>query len=85
MEGEAGDPAAQMETDKTSAADEDEKKSERWQIEHVVMPAVREYLVPPRSLLGDPKSKPGNGAGGAGSAVVQVASLPDLYRVFERC
>ena len=46
-------------------------KAERWQIEHVLFPAMRKYLVPPKSLLE--------------RDVVQVASLPDLYRIFERC
>ncbi|KAF9506257.1 hypothetical protein BS47DRAFT_1374150 [Hydnum rufescens UP504] len=53
------------------------EKSERWQIEH------REYLIPPKSMV-----DVGSGSkswDGSGSAVVQVASLPDLYRVFERC
>jgi len=49
----------------------DEEKAERWQIQHVLFPAVRKYLSAPKSLLD--------------RDVVQVASLPDLYRVFERC
>ena len=48
-----------------------EEKAERWQIEHVLFPAMRKYLAAPQSLLD--------------RDVVQVASLPDLYRVFERC
>ena len=48
-----------------------EQKSERWQIQHVVFPAIRKYLIPPKTLLE--------------RDVVQIASLPDLYRVFERC
>ncbi|KAI5120891.1 hypothetical protein M0805_002991 [Coniferiporia weirii] len=47
------------------------EKAERWQIEHVLFPCARKYLQPPRTLLD--------------RDVVQVASLPDLYRVFERC
>ncbi len=46
-------------------------KAERWQIEHILFPAIRRYLVPPKSLLD--------------RDVVQVANLPDLYKVFERC
>jgi len=49
----------------------DKEKAERWQIQHVLFPAMRRYLVAPKSLLD--------------RDVVQVASLPDLYRVFERC
>lgn len=47
------------------------EKAERWQIEHVLYPAMRKYLRASRTLLD--------------RDVVQVASLPDLYRVFERC
>jgi DNA mismatch repair protein MLH1 len=47
------------------------QSSERWQIEHVLFPSMRRYLTAPKSLLD--------------RDVVQVASLPDLYRVFERC
>lgn len=51
--------------------DEAEERAIRWQIEHVLFPNVARYLVPPKSLLD--------------RDVVQVANLPDLYRVFERC
>ncbi|KAF8526511.1 DNA mismatch repair protein MutL [Hysterangium stoloniferum] len=51
--------------------DQTSEKSERWQIQHVVFPAMRKYLNAPKSLLE--------------RDVVQVASLPDLYKVFERC
>lgn len=52
--------------------DEDkEEKAEKWTIEHVLFASMRKNLVPPRSLLD--------------RDIVQVASLPDLYRVFERC
>ncbi|KAK7042995.1 DNA mismatch repair protein Mlh1 [Paramarasmius palmivorus] len=47
------------------------EKAERWQIQHVLFPAMRRYLAAPKSLLDHD--------------VVQVADLPDLYRVFERC
>ncbi|TRM60315.1 hypothetical protein BD626DRAFT_504926 [Schizophyllum amplum] len=49
----------------------DEEKVERWQIEHVLFAAMRKYLVPPKTLLE--------------RDVVQVADLPDLYKIFERC
>lgn len=51
--------------------DTEESRAEKWQIEHILFPTMRKYLVPPKSLLE--------------RDVVQVASLPDLYRVFERC
>ncbi|KAG8981345.1 DNA mismatch repair protein, partial [Tulasnella sp. 427] len=50
---------------------EADEKAAKWEVEHVLFPAMRKYLSPPKSLLeGD---------------VVQVANLPDLYRIFERC
>ncbi|KIM42266.1 hypothetical protein M413DRAFT_444701 [Hebeloma cylindrosporum] len=58
----------------TPTPTEDEKdqyKAEKWQIQHIMFPAMRRYLVPPKSLLD--------------RDVVQVADLPDLYKVFERC
>ncbi|KIY63167.1 DNA mismatch repair protein MutL [Cylindrobasidium torrendii FP15055 ss-10] len=48
-----------------------QEKAERWQIQHVVFPAMRRYLTAPKALLD--------------ADVVQVASLPELYKVFERC
>ncbi|KAH9063209.1 DNA mismatch repair protein MutL [Lactarius vividus] len=54
----------------TSASSQQEA-SEKWQIEHVLFPAMKRYLTAPKSLLT--------------RDVVQIASLPDLYRVFERC
>ncbi|KAI0249721.1 DNA mismatch repair protein [Lactifluus subvellereus] len=45
--------------------------SEKWQIEHVLFPAMKRYLAAPKSHLT--------------RNVVQIASLPELYRVFERC
>ncbi|RXW17653.1 hypothetical protein EST38_g8206 [Candolleomyces aberdarensis] len=58
--------------DKEKGADEDKANAaEKWQIQHVLFPAMRRYLVPPKSLVD--------------KDVVQVASLPDLYKVFERC
>ncbi|KAF8886529.1 DNA mismatch repair protein MutL [Infundibulicybe gibba] len=48
-----------------------QNKAERWQIQYVIFPAMRRYLSAPKSLLD--------------RDVVQVANLPDLYKVFERC
>ncbi|KAI0076514.1 DNA mismatch repair protein MutL [Panus rudis PR-1116 ss-1] len=58
------------ETTDAAIANADEEAA-RWQIQHAIFPAIAKYLVPPKSLLD--------------RDVVQVASLPDLYRVFERC
>jgi len=45
-----------------------------WQhtVEYVLYPAIRKLLLPPKECLND-------------RTLVQVANLPDLYRVFERC
>ncbi|KAG8766722.1 DNA mismatch repair protein [Serendipita sp. 397] len=47
------------------------EKASRWQIQHILFPAMRKYFVPQKALLD--------------RDIVQVANLPDLYRVFERC
>ncbi|KAG8968902.1 DNA mismatch repair protein [Tulasnella sp. 425] len=51
--------------------DEGDEKAAKWQVEHVLFPAMRKHLLPPKILLE--------------KDVVQVANLPDLYRIFERC
>ncbi|EGO03568.1 hypothetical protein SERLA73DRAFT_165231 [Serpula lacrymans var. lacrymans S7.3] len=54
-----------------SDQNEAREKSAKWQIQYILFPTMRRYLSPPKYLLD--------------RDVVQVASLPDLYRVFERC
>uniref|UniRef100_A0A480YKC1 DNA mismatch repair protein MLH1 n=1 Tax=Sus scrofa TaxID=9823 RepID=A0A480YKC1_PIG len=44
----------------------------KWTVEHVVYKAFRSYLLPPKCFTED-----GN--------ILQLANLPDLYKVFERC
>ncbi|PVD30065.1 hypothetical protein C0Q70_09326 [Pomacea canaliculata] len=44
----------------------------QWTVEHVIYPAFRTLLMPPKSLSED-------------TSVLQLADLPDLYKVFERC
>lgn len=51
--------------------DQETIDSDRWQIQHVLFPMMRKYFVAPKRLLE--------------RDVVQIANLPDLYRVFERC
>ena len=41
-------------------------------VEHIVFPAIKRRLLPPKECLSD-------------KTLVQVANLPDLYKVFERC
>ncbi|XP_074531346.1 DNA mismatch repair protein Mlh1 [Halichoeres trimaculatus] len=49
-----------------------EATSWRWTVEHVIFKALRSLLSPPRSFSED-------------GSVLQIANLPDLYKVFERC
>jgi len=44
----------------------------RWITEHVIFPAFRTELIPPRQMAED-------------GSVLQIADLHDLYKVFERC
>ncbi|CAL8107445.1 unnamed protein product [Orchesella dallaii] len=44
----------------------------KWTIEHVVYPEIKKCLLPPKIFAED-------------STVVLLTSLPDLYKVFERC
>ncbi|KAH3719211.1 hypothetical protein DPMN_062043, partial [Dreissena polymorpha] len=44
----------------------------QWTTEHVIYPALRNLFYPPRQMAQN-------------STVLQVANLPDLYKVFERC
>ena len=48
-----------------------QEKAERWQIQHILFPAMRRYIAAPKTLLE--------------LDIVQVADLPELYKVFERC
>jgi len=43
----------------------------RWQIEHMIFPMLKRNFAAPKFI--------------AEREVVQIANLPDLYRVFERC
>ncbi|XP_049880594.1 DNA mismatch repair protein Mlh1 [Pectinophora gossypiella] len=47
-------------------------KTEHWKQEHVIFPAIRRYFLPPTSFVSN-------------GAILQIASLSDLYKVFERC
>ncbi|KFB53916.1 AGAP012192-PA-like protein [Anopheles sinensis] len=48
------------------------EKEYRWEIEHVIYPAIRTHLMPPKEFAKN-------------GCLLQVANLPELYRVFERC
>ncbi|XP_038665768.1 DNA mismatch repair protein Mlh1 [Scyliorhinus canicula] len=47
-------------------------KSWKWTVEHVVSKAFRTLLLPPKHFSED-------------GSILQLANLPDLYKVFERC
>ncbi|XP_074614819.1 DNA mismatch repair protein Mlh1-like [Acropora palmata] len=47
-------------------------RSWQWKVEHVLFPAFRTGLVPPNRFSED-------------GTLLQIANLPDLYKVFERC
>jgi len=47
-------------------------RSWQWTVEHVLFPAFRTGLVPPGRFSED-------------GTLLQIANLPDLYKVFERC
>ena len=49
-----------------------EQSDWKYVVEHIVYPAIKKYLLPPQEFLTD-------------RTIVQVANLPDLYKVFERC
>ncbi|XP_051792047.1 DNA mismatch repair protein Mlh1 isoform X1 [Erpetoichthys calabaricus] len=48
------------------------EKPWRWTVEHVVFKAFRSFLAPPKKFAED-------------GSILQIANLPDLYKVFERC
>lgn len=47
-------------------------KNWTWSLEHVLYPSLRKSFQPPRKLLED-------------GTLLQIAHLPDMYKVFERC
>jgi DNA mismatch repair protein MLH1 len=56
---------------------ENDHKAYLWQVEHLIFPALKYQFAAPKSLAAS--SGPGSGH------VVQLADLPDLYKIFERC
>lgn len=47
-------------------------KDWKFVVEHIIYPAIKEYFIPPKSFLEN-------------AAVLEIANLPNLYKVFERC
>ncbi|XP_025830959.1 DNA mismatch repair protein Mlh1-like [Agrilus planipennis] len=52
--------------------DSDEKHNWKWLVEHVFYPAIKDFFLPPKSFINN-------------AAIVELANLPNLYKVFERC
>ncbi|XP_033835891.1 DNA mismatch repair protein Mlh1 [Periophthalmus magnuspinnatus] len=52
--------------------DDQDTDSWRWKVEHVIFKAFRTLFSPPKHFSED-------------GTVLQIANLPDLYKVFERC
>lgn len=53
-------------------ATEEKADDWKWTVEHVIYPTLKTSFLPPRKF-GDDKT------------IIQVANLPELYKVFERC
>ncbi|KAF8624965.1 hypothetical protein AX15_005607 [Amanita polypyramis BW_CC] len=64
-------PGPSLTKDDATEHGQAQEKAERWQIQHVLFPTMRRYLHAPKLLLD--------------RDVLQIANLPDLYKVFERC
>ncbi|ORZ06926.1 mutL-like protein 1, colon cancer, nonpolyposis type 2 [Absidia repens] len=56
--------------------DEYKKRHDRylWQIQHVLFPGMKNHFAAPKSIVRD-----------GSSYIIQLASLSDLYKIFERC
>ncbi|ESO08857.1 hypothetical protein HELRODRAFT_190644 [Helobdella robusta] len=54
------------------SSDDARVEEKKWTIEHVIYPALKSFFLPPKSSADD-------------GSLLQVANLPDLYKVFERC
>jgi DNA mismatch repair protein MLH1 len=64
-------PSGSVPEDETEDEGETERHA-RWQLEHVLWPSMRKYTSWSRESLSNGDLK-------------QVANLPDLFRIFERC
>lgn len=56
----------------SNSDDENIINAQKWTQEHVIYSAIRKYFLPPKVFSEN-------------GAILQVANLPDLYKVFERC
>ncbi|XP_021924732.1 DNA mismatch repair protein Mlh1 isoform X2 [Zootermopsis nevadensis] len=58
--------------DSLSQIELDDRRDLRWVVEYVIYPALRRSFLPPKQFAED-------------ATILQIANLPDLYKVFERC
>ncbi|KAJ3039014.1 DNA mismatch repair protein [Rhizophlyctis rosea] len=73
LDDEPLEPDVGEETDTPNVEKESKEKTEyRRMIEHIIFPAFKAHLQTPAKVATD-------------GTVLQLANLPDLYRVFERC
>ncbi|KAM6956701.1 DNA mismatch repair protein Mlh1 [Aplochiton taeniatus] len=61
-----------LEADPGEPQQDAELNSWRWKVEHLIFKAFRNLFSPPKHFSED-------------GSVLQIANLPDLYKVFERC
>lgn len=64
--------------DKENAARREQAVSWDWTVEHVLLPTIRSVLLPSHTLCFPSGS-------GKSQSLLKLTSLPDLYKVFERC
>ena len=51
---------------------EEEMKNREWNVRHLLLPSFRSSFSPPRKFAND-------------GSIIQIASLENLYKIFERC
>ena len=61
-----------IKTDGNNSGSKSKDSTWKWTVEHVLFPVLRSGLVPPKRFADD-------------GTLLQIANLPDLYKVFERC
>ena len=71
---DSSDTASTIDNEQQHSSVDDSEEQKEWhhKVEHVLFPALRSYLIPPKRFSTD-------------GTFLEVANLPDLYKVFERC
>lgn len=85
--GERRDSTLANSSDSINESEEKEEKdvegdrsttSWSWTVEHVLLPSIRTVLLPSHTMCFPTKEE-------KSPALLKLTSLPDLYKVFERC